>query len=91
MQLQRLLELRDFFEREKEHKSIRGFILNDAEWLQLIEIVEVLEPFNKYTTKLQNGNCTLSDFFWILDSSAAQSEKPRYPIEEISVGAYEEI
>lgn len=63
VQLQRLLELRDFCEQEKENKSIRNLVLNDAEWLEVLEIVEVLQPFCKYTTKLQNTSCTLSDFF----------------------------
>lgn len=63
MQLQRLMELRDFCESVKENKSISSLMLDEGEWLELSEIVEVLTPFNKYTVKLQNSNCTLSDFF----------------------------
>lgn len=79
-QLQRLLELRAFFERKTGHKSIRDLSLNDAEWLQLIEIVKVLEPFNKYTIKLQNGNCTLSDFFGYWTVLTLKLKNPDTPL-----------
>lgn len=42
--------------------------LNDAEWDAVKEIISILEPFNKYSKKLQSENATLSDFYgyWMM-------------------------
>lgn len=61
-QLVRLVTLREF------RDASLGDALTEAEWDAVEEIISVLEPFNKYSKKLQSENATLSDFFgyWTL-------------------------
>lgn len=60
-QLVRLVQLKQFCDENSES-------LNETEWDQVQNIITILEPFNKYSKKLQSKNVTLSDFFgyWIM-------------------------
>lgn len=60
-QLVRLVQLKQFCDENSES-------LNETEWDQVQNIIAILEPFNKYSKKLQSKDVTLSDFFgfWIL-------------------------
>lgn len=63
IQLERLLTLRNFCDSQSQNRRIVDLLLNDFEWTSIAEILQILEPFYKYTIKLQSENCTLSDFF----------------------------
>lgn len=65
-QIKALINLRYFCENNaqlKADKSATELILNAEEWSALERLMTVLEPFQKYTVKLQSESCTLSDFF----------------------------
>lgn len=47
----------------KGNKGIRGFLLSESEWENVHHLVNILQPFDKYTKSLQSEQVTLSDFF----------------------------
>lgn len=59
----RLKQLHEFCDTQKENRRLSDVLLNDTQWVALDKILETLEPFFKYTMKLQSEHCTLSDFF----------------------------
>lgn len=62
-----MVELRTFCDSEHNNPALKSYLLTEAEWIDVMELKDILEPFKKYTTKLQSDDCTLSDFygFWI--------------------------
>lgn len=66
-----MVELRPFCDSLKskessEAKSIKPFLLDDQDWSLVNELLNVLKPFNHYSTSVQRNSCTMSDlfFFW---------------------------
>lgn len=63
------MELQTFVtEKLHDDKAIKKFLLTDEEWNQTKRLREILEPFYKYSVRLQSENTTLSDFygFWVI-------------------------
>lgn len=74
-QLQRLVELKAFCESRKDDNDIKTCLLNEVEWLQIEQVMNILGPFYKYTMKLQSEVCTLSDFFGFWSSLCLKMQK----------------
>lgn len=53
----------DSLKQNSNHKKIQKFLLADAEWKDMEEIMKVLRPFARQTARLQSPNITLSDFY----------------------------
>lgn len=47
----------------RTNKNIRAFLLSESEWEEVMLLLHILKPFNKYTKALQSECVTLSDFF----------------------------
>lgn len=62
------MKLKKFCDDNQHHRELRRLALTNEDWNQLENIISVLEPFNKYTKKLQKEEVTLSDFYgyWIM-------------------------
>lgn len=67
-QLKRLLDLKSFCDSVVCKQHIKQFELSENEWEGVGGLVSILDPFNKYTKKLQSNTVTLSDFigYWTM-------------------------
>lgn len=61
--MNRLLELQLFCKSVETHKNIQHNLLSESDWEQVMRLVSILKPFDKYMKSLQSDNVTLSDFF----------------------------
>lgn len=59
----RLQSLKTFCLENRDNRLIRDVVLDESGWASLDKCVATLQPFKKYSLKLQNETCTLSDFF----------------------------
>lgn len=52
---------------DKEIKVIHPLLLNNDDWKNVDKLLSALEPFDKYTKRVQGERCTLSDLygFWL--------------------------
>lgn len=62
-QLNRLLDLKSFCDSTLYNGHIQEFELSEDEWEDVMCLISILSPFDKYTKKLQSETVTLSDFF----------------------------
>lgn len=58
-----MIELRSFCEDLHNDNQIQQIMLNESEWVSIIEIHAMLKPFAVVTKKLQSTSTALSDFF----------------------------
>lgn len=65
VQLQRLLELREFCDTlpDKDFPRFSQICLSLDEWIAVEKIIKILGPFERLTTTMQKQTISLSDFF----------------------------
>lgn len=81
-QIERLLLLREFCDSQENDKIIKQYLLTPDDWTKVVALKELIEPFKKYSVKLQAEHCTLSDFFGFWKLIEIKIRKCNHPLQQ---------